>query len=98
MLSPALIGFSCGGLYPICCLANSCPRTCLLCEVCCCLSCSVAGNRYLIQTTMGKENTPCDNCILWCTCFLSWCVCCLQIAGVEIDPSIQNLVDCIYCT
>jgi len=89
---------SCGGLFPCCCFDSSCPRACLVCEVCLCLSCAVSGNRFLIQQTYGKENTPCDNCILWCTCFMSWAICCAQLVGISVDPSIQNLVDCIYCT
>jgi len=90
--------YCCGGLCPVLCLKSSCPRPCLICEVCLCLSCAVSGNRMLVQNMYQKANTPCDNCILWCTCLTSWVLCILSICGVNIPPEANTLADCLYCT
>ncbi|CAJ1357698.1 unnamed protein product [Effrenium voratum] len=49
-------------------LAEGRDRSCLCLEVCCCPGLAMTGNRFMVQTRFDKENTPCDDCIMNCTC------------------------------
>jgi len=90
--------FCCNKQYPICGLdKKEYPLVpCLACEVCFCLSCSVASNRATIQQRFKLQNTFCDECLLWSTCALSWIVCLCEMTGHQVDPRVRNLIDCLY--
>lgn len=52
----------------------------------------------MIQTRFDRENTACDDCILWATCLAPLVVCCCECAGVDVPDGIENLVDCMQIT
>merc|ERR1719401_2354336 len=66
----------CAGLCPCGPLGEPQDRNCLFLEACCCPGFALSGNRFMVQTRFDKENTPCDDCILWFTC--------LFVYGVQI--------------
>jgi len=88
----------CGGLFPCGPLGEPQDQNCIFLETCCCPSLALSGNRFLIQTRFDRENTCCDDCILWSTCLASWAVCILQCAGVDVPDELENLVDCMIVT
>eukprot|EP00760_Papus_ankaliazontas_P012083 PhM_4_TR15183/c7_g1_i1/m.41425 len=63
---------------------------CLCIEVCCCLGCSVHGNRWMVQQHYGLENTCCDVFIMYLACFCSILAC---LTGEE---SLETISDIIY--
>jgi len=93
----------CGGLWGASCTnccdscTRPCPQLCLCLEVCFCLNCAVSGNRYMIQDRFRLMNTPCDNCLLWFTCLLSWAITILR-CFIDIPQEVENIVDLIYYT
>jgi len=89
--------YCCMGAFPCLCLKNPCERIPWLClEVICCTPCSVTANRAYIQRTKGVMNDNCDNCLIWCTCICQWVICCMQMVGAPVDPTLENAVDCFY--
>jgi len=85
----------CGGMFPCGPLGEPQDRTCVWAEACCCPGLALGANRFLIQTRFDRENTPCDDCILWTICLAQWAVCILECAGVDVPDEIENLVDCM---
>ena len=62
----------CGGIFgEECCVGvtkgNEC--CCLVCEICCCYSCAVHGNRWLTQKRYGLRV-----CMLHLPCFIFFCL------------------------
>jgi len=49
----------------------------------------------MIQTRFDKQNTACDDCILWAACLAPWLICCCECAGCDVPDSIENCVDCM---
>jgi len=90
--------YCCNRHFPVCCLKDECPRSCVWCEACCCLNIAIGVNRHILQDRYAIRNTPCDECILWCTCLTSWCLCIMRCCGYDVPPEVQNCVDCLYCT
>lgn len=84
----------CGGLFPCGPLGEPQDRQCAWVEACCCTGLAVGANRYYIQTRMDRVNTPCDDCILWTTCLVSWVVCILSII-MDVPQEIESCVDCM---
>jgi hypothetical protein len=64
----------------------------------CCLSFAVSANRARIQQQRGLINDCCDECILFTMCFCSCCLTIMNLFGMQIDPSVQNAVDLLYCS
>jgi len=85
----------CGGAFPCGPLGEPQDRNCVWAEAFCCNGCAISGNRFLIQTRFDRQNTFCDDCLLWSVCLAQWSVCILQMVGVEVPEEIENLVDCI---
>lgn len=85
----------CGGLFPCGPLGEPQDRNCVYAEACCCSGLAVSGNRFLIQTRFDRQNTACDDCILWTVCLASWIVCLLQCVGCDVPEEIENCVDCM---
>jgi len=50
-------------------------KCCLCLEVIFCLSCSVRGNRWMIQQHYGLENTCCDKLVINLSCPCQWLAC-----------------------
>jgi hypothetical protein len=88
----------CGGMFPCGPLGEPQDQNCMWAEAFCCHSCAISANRFLIQTRFDRENTCCDDCILWTVCLASWAVCILQCVGVDVPQEIENLVDCMIMT
>mmetsp|Transcript_2931 Transcript_2931/g.7927 ORF Transcript_2931/g.7927 Transcript_2931/m.7927 type:complete len:205 (-) Transcript_2931:20-634(-) len=88
----------CGGLFPCGLLGEPQDRQCIFLETCCCPALALQGNRFLIQTRFDRENTCCDDCILWTVCLASWAVCILQCVGVDVPDELENAVDVAVCT
>jgi len=88
----------CGGLCPCGPLGQEQDRNCVYLEACCCTGWAISGNRFLIQTRFDRQNTACDDCLLWATCLAQWLVCILQCAGVDVPDEIENCVDCLSQT
>mmetsp|Transcript_126979 Transcript_126979/g.308695 ORF Transcript_126979/g.308695 Transcript_126979/m.308695 type:complete len:208 (-) Transcript_126979:129-752(-) len=88
----------CGGLCPCGPLGEPQDRNCIFLETCCCPGMALSGNRFLVQTRFDRENTCCDNCILWAVCLASWTVCILQCVGVDVPDEVENIVDLAICT
>eukprot|EP00004_Rigifila_ramosa_P009245 TRINITY_DN20741_c0_g1_i1.p2 TRINITY_DN20741_c0_g1~~TRINITY_DN20741_c0_g1_i1.p2 ORF type:complete len:186 (+),score=23.00 TRINITY_DN20741_c0_g1_i1:28-558(+) len=92
----------CGGIFGQkltgCCdpCTNPCPHACLCLEVCVCTGWSVSGNRWLLQSRFGLQNTYCDNCLLWTTCIISWTLTILRCAGVDLPDELELCVDCLF--
>jgi len=84
----------CAGLCPCGPLGEPQDRNCMCLEACCCTGLALSGNRFMVQTRFDKENTPCDDCILWTVCL---CDCFVTIAScfIEIPEEIKLLVDCM---
>lgn len=87
----------CAGLCPCGPLGEPMDKNCLIIEACCCTGWALSGNRFLIQTRFDKENTPCDDCILWGTCLF---VCAIDIARCFIDlpDELEFCADCLIMT
>eukprot|EP00443_Scrippsiella_acuminata_P008627 CAMPEP_0115201832 /NCGR_PEP_ID=MMETSP0270-20121206/17824_1 /TAXON_ID=71861 /ORGANISM="Scrippsiella trochoidea, Strain CCMP3099" /LENGTH=512 /DNA_ID=CAMNT_0002615247 /DNA_START=28 /DNA_END=1568 /DNA_ORIENTATION=- len=85
----------CGGMFPCCGLDSPQDSSCAWVEACCCPGLAVAANRFLIQTRFDRQNTACDDCILWVTCLAPWVVCLCQCAGVDVPDEVENCVDCL---
>jgi len=47
-----------------------------------------------IQTRFDRQNTACDDCILWTTCIISWAVCIANMV-MDVPDEIENCVDCM---
>lgn len=88
----------CGGLFPCGPLGEPQDRNCIFLETCCCPGLALSGNRFLIQTRFDRENTCCDDCLLWAVCLAQWIVCILNCVGVDVPDAIENLVDCAAMT
>eukprot|EP00929_Paragymnodinium_shiwhaense_P062230 TRINITY_DN3106_c0_g1_i1.p1 TRINITY_DN3106_c0_g1~~TRINITY_DN3106_c0_g1_i1.p1 ORF type:complete len:287 (+),score=47.95 TRINITY_DN3106_c0_g1_i1:124-984(+) len=84
----------CGGMFPCCGLGEPQDRSCAWVEACCCTGIALGANRFYIQTRFDRENTACDDCILWTTCLISWIVCILQMF-LDIPQEIEACVDCM---
>mmetsp|Transcript_110367 Transcript_110367/g.276314 ORF Transcript_110367/g.276314 Transcript_110367/m.276314 type:complete len:334 (-) Transcript_110367:429-1430(-) len=84
----------CAGLCPCGPLGQPQDKSCLIVEACCCTGWALSGNRYMIQTRFDRENTPCDDCILWGTCLFVWG---LNIARcfVDIPDELDFIADCL---
>eukprot|EP00929_Paragymnodinium_shiwhaense_P107267 TRINITY_DN73357_c0_g1_i1.p1 TRINITY_DN73357_c0_g1~~TRINITY_DN73357_c0_g1_i1.p1 ORF type:complete len:203 (-),score=23.59 TRINITY_DN73357_c0_g1_i1:104-712(-) len=87
----------CGGLFPCGPFGQPQSPSCVWVEACCCTSLAIGGNRFYVQTRFNKMNTACDDCILWTTCLLTWCVCLLQMV-MDVPGEITNCVDCLNMT
>jgi len=85
----------CGGMFPCCGLDSPQDSSCAWLEACCCTGLAVAANRFLIQTRFDRQNTACDDCILWVTCLAPWAICLCRCAGVDIPDEVENCVDCL---
>eukprot|EP01064_Diplonema_japonicum_P004652 TRINITY_DN1304_c5_g1_i1.p1 TRINITY_DN1304_c5_g1~~TRINITY_DN1304_c5_g1_i1.p1 ORF type:complete len:207 (+),score=21.59 TRINITY_DN1304_c5_g1_i1:56-676(+) len=75
----------CGGMCAPCCtekmtkLTTGRERFCLAVETCCCPDCAVRGNRFLMQTHYGLENTCFDKMFFALTlCCGIWAADCLE--------------------
>merc|ERR1712137_946510 len=88
----------CGGAYcgDCACGGKDCPHFCLCIEVFLCFWCSIFGNRWLIQTQYGIQNTPFETCIIWTMCIFSWVRLILSILGVDLGW-LDYVCDAIYC-
>mmetsp|Transcript_64081 Transcript_64081/g.139390 ORF Transcript_64081/g.139390 Transcript_64081/m.139390 type:complete len:208 (+) Transcript_64081:73-696(+) len=88
----------CGGMFAGCMcagpLADPQDRNCMILEGCCCLGLAISGNRFMVQTRFNKENTACDDCILWTVCIISWVVCILRMVA-DVPDEIEDCVDCM---
>eukprot|EP00932_Pfiesteria_piscicida_P005612 SRR837773.15526.p1 GENE.SRR837773.15526~~SRR837773.15526.p1 ORF type:complete len:327 (-),score=84.88 SRR837773.15526:92-1072(-) len=84
----------CAGLCPCGPLGQPMDKSCLIIEACCCTGWALSGNRFMIQTRFDKENTPCDDCILWGTCMF---ICALNIARcfVDLPDELEFCADCL---
>mmetsp|Transcript_60837 Transcript_60837/g.144983 ORF Transcript_60837/g.144983 Transcript_60837/m.144983 type:complete len:350 (+) Transcript_60837:70-1119(+) len=86
----------CAGLFPCCGIDKpQNDRNCLFLEACCCPGIAIAGNRFMVQTRFDKENTPCDDCILWTTCLCVYGIEIARCCGVDIPEELDCLVDCL---
>mmetsp|Transcript_14899 Transcript_14899/g.32174 ORF Transcript_14899/g.32174 Transcript_14899/m.32174 type:complete len:253 (-) Transcript_14899:71-829(-) len=87
----------CAGLFPCGPLGEPQDKTCLFAEVCCCTGLALGANRFMVQTRFDKENTACDDCILWTTCLFS---CAVDIAQcfMDVPREIELLSDCANMT
>ena len=65
---------------------------CLWMEVCCCLGCSVHGNRWMVQHHYGLENTYCDVCLMSVEY-----VCGILTCLTKGEEGLQNFADFMYC-
>jgi len=88
----------CGGLFPCGPLGEQQDRNCIFLETCCCPGLALSANRFLIQTRFDRENTFCDDCLMWAVCLASWAVCILNLVGCDVPDEIENLVDCARMT
>lgn len=89
----------CGGLCPCGPLGQPQDRNCMWLEACCCTGWAISGNRFLIQTRFDRENTACDDCIIWTTCLVSWIVCIANCFCDDLVPDeVENCVDCLIMT
>jgi hypothetical protein len=101
----------CGGMFDCCCLKDPCSDSCLIPEVCCCFTCSLVANRFLMQTRFNLRNTDCDNCILTftaamaclvsilrCICTSSPCKVLNRCSGAKVSSQVQSLVDLLVCS
>lgn len=84
----------CAGMFPCGPLGQPQDRNCAWCESCCCTGCAISGNRFYIQTRFDRQNTACDDCILWTTCIVSWLVCIASMV-CDVPEEVQNCVDCM---
>jgi len=82
----------CGGMFPCGPLGNPQDRNCAWAEACCCTGLAIAGNRFLIQTRLDRQNTACDDCILWVTCLAPLVLCICQCAGCDVPEGIEHCV------
>jgi len=82
----------CAGLFPCGPLKDPQDRNCVWAEACCCTGCAVSGNRFMIQTRFDRQNTACDDCILWTVCLVQWVVCILRCV-MEVPDEVENAVD-----
>jgi len=87
----------CGGLFPCGPLGDPQDKNCVYLEACCCTGMAISANRFYIQTRFDRENTACDDCILWTVCLASWAVCILQ-CFMDVPDEIENCVDCMIMT
>jgi len=85
----------CGGMFPCGPLSEPQDQNCMWAEAFCCTSCAISANRFLIQTRFDRENTCCDDCILWTVCLASWAVCLVQCVGFDVPQEVENVVDCM---
>jgi len=85
----------CGG-YFCCCETPELPKIPFLCcEACCCTWTAIMVNRYMVRDMYNLKLDPCDECLLWCACIVSWLVCILKCFGVIEEDSICDvLADC----
>lgn len=83
----------CGGLFPCGPLGEPQDRNCMWAEACCCTGCAIAGNRWMVQTRFDRENTACDECILWLACLMPIIICVLK-CFIEVPDEVENCVDC----
>jgi len=88
----------CGGMFPCGPLGEPQDRSCIWAEACCCTGLAISGNRFLIQTRLDRQNTACDDCLLWATCLAPYVVCLCECAGVDVPNEIENCVDCMQIT
>jgi hypothetical protein len=86
----------CGGMFPCGPLGEPQDRSCVVAEACCCPGLTVSGNRFLIQTRFDRQNTACDDCLLWATCLAPYLACLCECAGVDVPQEIDNCVDCMH--
>eukprot|EP00429_Kryptoperidinium_foliaceum_P041917 CAMPEP_0176111074 /NCGR_PEP_ID=MMETSP0120_2-20121206/55776_1 /TAXON_ID=160619 /ORGANISM="Kryptoperidinium foliaceum, Strain CCMP 1326" /LENGTH=195 /DNA_ID=CAMNT_0017445285 /DNA_START=94 /DNA_END=678 /DNA_ORIENTATION=- len=84
----------CAGLCPCGPLGEPQDRNCMILEACCCTSLALSGNRFMVQTRFNKENTACDDCILWTVCLID-CFVTIASCFIEIPEEIRILVDCM---
>mmetsp|Transcript_52384 Transcript_52384/g.125131 ORF Transcript_52384/g.125131 Transcript_52384/m.125131 type:complete len:202 (-) Transcript_52384:254-859(-) len=87
----------CGGLCPCGPLGSPQAKECVWLEAFCCNGLAIAANRFLVQTRFDRQNTACDDCILWVTCIVSWGVCIAQIF-MDVPDELERIVDCLVCT
>lgn len=73
-------------------------KNCLILESCCCPGLAIDGNRFIVQTRFDKENTCCDDCIIWFTCLFSWAVMIAQCVGCDVPEELDLLADCLIMT
>lgn len=85
----------CGGMFPCGPLGQEMDENCAWVEACCCTGCAISGNRFLIQTRLDRQNTPCDDCLLWVTCLAPYVICCLECIDIDVPEGIENAVDCL---
>lgn len=87
----------CAGLCPCGPLGEPQDQSCLFLEACCCPGLALSGNRFMVQTRFNKENTPCDDCILWFTCLFT---CAVDIARcfMDVPDGLELLADCLTIT
>mmetsp|Transcript_8920 Transcript_8920/g.16023 ORF Transcript_8920/g.16023 Transcript_8920/m.16023 type:complete len:341 (+) Transcript_8920:99-1121(+) len=89
----------CAGLFPCCGIDKpQQDRNCLYLEACCCPGLAISGNRFMVQTRFDKENTPCDDCILWTTCLCVYGIEIARCCGVDIPEELDLLADCLVLT
>lgn len=80
----------CGGICPCGPLGEPMDRNCMFLEGCCCVSCAIGGNRFLIQTRFDVQNDCFDECLLWATCILSWVNACC-----DLPEELEFAIDCL---
>jgi hypothetical protein len=90
----------CAGMFGSC--SERCTNCCggqlgLCLESWLCVGCAVHGNRWMIQSTYGLENTTCDVFIMYVACICSWLAC---LAAIFCDSSLadalNNIADLIF--
>ncbi|XP_024524295.1 uncharacterized protein LOC112345364 [Selaginella moellendorffii] len=98
----------CGGGLPCSgrCGEPKCPRFCAATEAVLCFPMSVTATRFMIQDSLGIQNTKCDNCIIATMWFLQYlnCICWLVATFTNvpfIDDAalvVDRVADIAYCS
>lgn len=86
----------CGGAWPLCGFETPLPPEYLIAESCCIPGAALAGNRFLMQTRMNKQNTKMDK-------VLSFFHCCVDVECMvarlcfECSVERENLLKSLVC-
>lgn len=84
----------CGGMFSCQPLSDEWDLSCVWCEAFCCCACALAANRFLMQTRFNLQNSNCDNCMLWTTCFIKYGLCLWQCCCPHIFTIPQDVECC----
>lgn len=83
----------CGGMFPCGPLADECDLSWVWLEACCFPCCAITGNRFLIQTRFNRQNTKCDEMLLWCACCFRYSLCCFQCCCADLPEDMECFSD-----